>query len=272
MPSALYDTARFDLKTLTPVGVEDMKFDDAKGDKNIPGGIVFLQNVWGPKVFRYIRNKGGATVVHGTLLSCIGNNNGITQITTSGAAAVNTTTKATTSGLVANKHAGSGAYVVNSVAAAGAAPEGEESLVVSNTATLVNFDSRLPFSATITSGDTIDLVGLYTAEASAIGDLAYSVLGVVIPDGGIRDDYWGWVQMQGHCSSALVKAATALTLGDAVVADAGRVGPAAGGTAAGNLHVGSALHVLNSDSVPDKTSILLTLGWGFNPATLDVSA
>lgn len=272
MPSALYDSNRYGLKTLTPIGLEDMKEDDGKGDRNVPGGLVFLQSPWGPKVFRYVQNKHSATVAHGALLSCVGDANGITQITTSGGAAVNTTVKATTSGLVSGKHAGSSAYVENSVASAGAAPEGEESLVVSNTATVVNIDPRLPFSATITSGDTIDLIGLYTAELSAIGDVAHAVLGVVIPDAGIRVDKWGWVQTQGHCASALVKAATALTQNDALIADTGRVAPGVGTTSAGTLHVGAALRVLNSDVVSDKTSIFLTLGLGVNTATLDVTA
>lgn len=271
--SALQDAHAFSFSNLVAVGHGDLDADSTKAKDFYPGGIFFANSPFGPRLIQYIQNRSTSAVVQGALVSSLGDNDGKTQITTSGAAAVNTTTKMTTSGLTASAHVGGLAHVVNSVATGtGLPPEGETSVVVSNTATVVMVDANLPFSATITSGDTVDLRGMYNAEAAAAGDLAYVVLGVVIGRNGIAAGNYGWVQKQGLCPNALIKASTALTQNDALIADTGRLGPAAGGSSAANLQVGTAAHVMNNDSTPDKSLVLLTLGFGFTPGTVDASA
>lgn len=272
MPNALQDGNFFSFAPIAAVAIGDVEKDDAQGHQYMRGGIFFAHAFGGLKILQYVKNTETSTVSQGALLSAVGDTDGKTQITTSGGDSVNTKIKATTSGLTADKHAGGGAHVVNSTAGTGVAPEGEDAPVVANTTTVVNIDPNLPFSATLKSGDLVDLYGLYNAELSADGDLAYAVLGVVLPKDGIGAGKYGFVQKQGRCFNVLVKASTALTQNDALVADAGRVGPAAGTTDIASFHVGTALHVLNSDSVPDKTSAMLTLGLGFNPGTLDASA
>lgn len=270
--TALADGNAFGFSGLASVSFRDLHANDLNPRGYTPGGIFFANHPAGPKLVQYIQNRSGSAYVQGALVSSLGDNDGKTQITSSGAAGVNTTSWYTTSGLTANAHVGGLSYVVNSLAAAGAAPEGEESIVAANTATVVNLDPNLPYSATVTSGDTIDLCGTYNSEAAAAGDLASVVLGVTVGKNGIDNGNYGWVCKQGHCANALIKASTALTQNDALIADTGRLGPAAGGSAAANLQVGYAPHVVNSDIVSDKTAVVLTLGFGFSPGTVDASA
>ncbi len=272
MPNALQDAHAFSFAGLSPVSIGDLDSDNVNPKGFTRGGIFFANTPFGPRLVQYVQNRSGSAVVQGALLSSLGDTDGKTQITTSGGASANTKTKATTSGLTADAHVGGGIYVLNCTTGAGAAPEGEESLVVANTATVVNVDPNLPFSAVIASGDTINLCGFYNGEASAIGDLASVVLGVVTGKNGISAGNYGWVTKQGRCPNALIKAATALTQNDALVADAGRLGPAVGGAQGANLHCGYAPHVVNSDIVSDKTTVVLTLGFGFSPGTLDATA
>lgn len=272
MPNALQDANLWNFSALSPVSMGDLNGDDLIPKGYRPGGIHFLQTPFGAKIVQYIQNRSGSTYAQGALVSSVGDADGKTQITSSGGASVNTIRQVTTSGLVANVHVGAGLYVLNCTTGAGAAPEGEESIIVENSATLIMVDSNLPFSATVASGDTLDIAGFYNSELSADGDLAAVVLGVVIGKDGISNGNFGWVCKHGRCPNTLLKAATALTQNDAVVADAGRVGPAVGTTDPANLHVGYAPHVVNSDIVSDKTTVRLILGLGFNPGTLDASA
>ena len=269
--NALLDAHNYNFANLTPIGIGDVNQDSPNARGYSPGAFSFMFSPFGCKVFQYVQNRGSA-FLQGALVSAVGDNDGKTQITTSGGAGVNSKILMTTSGLTANAHQGAIAHVVNSLIGAGTPPEGEESLVSGNNATQVFIDPYLPFSATITSGDTVDLVGTYNSEAAAAGDIAAVVQGVVVTKVGVTAGNFGWVQKQGRCPNALIKAATALTQNDALIADAGRLGPAVGGTAAANLHCGYSPHVMNSDSVSDKTSVFLTLGFGFNPGTVDASA
>lgn len=272
MATAVADAHAFNFSLLTAISMEDLDGNHANPRGYIPGGIFFLNSPFGPRLMQYVQNRTTTAYLQGQLISSVGDTDGKTQITSSGAAGVNTVTQATTSGLTADAHVGANMYILNSLISAGAPPEGEESVVVSNTATLVKVDPNLPFSATVTSGDTINLNGFYNAELSAIGDLGSVVLGVAVGKNGVDATNYGWVCKQGKCPNALIKASTAMTQNDAFIADTARLGPAVGGTATAQLQVGYAPNVVNSDIVSDKTTAFLTLGFGFNPGTTDVSA
>ena len=58
--------------------------------------------------------------------------------------------------------------------------------------------------------------------ASAIGDDGSQVAGVVLSPDTIPDNYWGWVGFKGYLGG-LVKAATAITKGQRLIADTGRL-------------------------------------------------
>jgi hypothetical protein len=272
MATALADANLYSFQGLSPVSQGSLAMASLTPRGYMPGGVAFIQSPFGLKLVEYIQNRTTTAYVQGALVSSLGDTDGKTQVTASGAAGVNTTKFFTTSGLTADAHVGGYAYVLNSTAGTGFAPEGEAAIVVANSATIVTIDSMAPLSATFTTSDTIDLGGMWNTELSADGDIAAVVRGVVLPSSGIPAGYYGWVCRHGRCPNTLLKAATALTQNDALVADAGRVGPALGAADVANLHVGYAPHVVNSDTVPDKTLAYLTLGFGFNPGTIDASA
>lgn len=269
--SALDSNQTFGFALLQPIGMGDLNTNSATPRGLNPGASVWTHTPWGLLLVRYVQNRDVA-VVKGALMSAVGDVNGKTQITSSGAAAVNTTTKITTSGLTASAHVGGGAYILNNTTGTGTAPEGEDSIVVSNSTTEVIIDARHPYSATTVSGDTINLYGTYNSQLSADGDQAFAVQGVVMGKDGITAGNFGFVARNGYVPNTLLKAATALTQSDALVADAGRVGPAAGSADVALLQIGTAPHVVNDDIVTDKTSVYLILGPGFNPGTVDASA
>ena len=257
---------------LTPVGVGDLNRDASVPTGFDPGQAFFARSPWGIRMYKSVQNRHTALVVKGALLRAYGGNTGYTQITTSGAAAANTKLKATTSGLTAGVYQGAGFYVQNSVAGAGVAPEGEDAVVAGNSTTEVFIEPGMPLTAVVTPGDFINLHSVYAGEVAAVGDLAYAVLGVVVGANGISVGNYGFVAVHGYTPNTLVKAATAMGLGEPIIADVGRVASAAvAGTAAANLHLGTFRHAVQADSVSDKTSVLLTLGLGYNPGTADAT-
>lgn len=261
--SALDSGHTYGFALLQSIGIGDLDGDRVTAQGYIPNGVFWANSPFGFKLFKYIQNRHTATVTQGALVSALGDVNMATAVTTSGTAAQNTKVKATTTGLTANAHQGAIVYVQNSVAAAGAAPEGEESIVAGNTATEIYVEPGNAFSATLSSGDTLNLIGSYNSDLSAAGDLAYGVQGVVVGKNGISAGNFGFVQVQGRCQSALVKAATGFTAGGVLIADVGRIGPAS--TSPANVHIGTVPNTVVSDIVSDRTTVILTLGPGFNP-------
>lgn len=265
MPTALDNDHLYNFTLLAPASVGDLNADAATARGGRLGSMFFANDAFGLRLYMLVQNRHTAAVVKGALMSAVGDTNGMTQITTSGGAAANTKVKATTTGLTANVHQGGGIYIQNCTTSAGAAPEGEDSVVASNSATEVFVDPRNAFSAVIASGDTVNLHGIANGELAAAGDLAYAVLGVVVGKDGISAGNFGFVSRMGYTPNTLVKAATGLTQNQAVIADAGRVAPAS--ASATNLLLGTAPNVVVSDIVSDKTTIVLALGLGFSPGT-----
>lgn len=270
--SALDSGHAFNFALMHAVGLGDLDTDSPVARGLNPGACVWTHTPWGMRLLRFVQNRHTAAVVKGALLSAVGDTDGKTQVAAAGAAGLNTTVKATVVGATADIHQGGGIYILNSTIGAGTPPEGEDSIVASNTTTTIYVEVGNPFSATITPTDTINLYGTYNSQLSAQGDQAYAVQGVVIGKNGISSGNFGFVARNGYTPNTLVVAATALTQNDPLIADVGRVGPALGTASVGGLHIGKAPHVVNADIVSDKTSVYLTLGPGFNPGTIDASA
>lgn len=270
--SALDNDQSYGFAMLAPVGVGDLNGDFSTAKGFTPGQTFFAQSPWGMRTYMLVQNRHTAVVVKGALLRGLGGNNGYTQVTTSGAAGVNTKIKATTSGLTANNFQGCGFYVQNSLGGAGTAPENEDGVVAGNSTTEIYLEPGHPLSATLTPGDTINVHSVYTAELSAANDLTYAVLGVVVGKDGISPSNFGFVARNGYTPNVLIKAGTGLNLSDALIADVGRAGPALGSTAAANMQIGTARHAKQSDAASTRTSVILALGLGFNPGTVDASA
>ena len=112
-----------------------------------------------------------------------------------------------------------------------AAPENESAYVSKNTATLLYLQPDL--SAAVANLDQYDVYFPYNIEASAAGDEASEVQGVVVSPDNIEDNYWGWVGFQGRIWA---ETEGALTVDEAIIAATGEV--AVSSTSAFNLLIG----------------------------------
>ena len=167
-----------------------------------PGGWAFLNDAFGQRILAYnkVTQSGGQTVGQ------FGQVDAATAITdiTSG-----TTTSLVTSGLTANAHVGNALYVTDNADSAGAAPEGEVGIVVSNTATAVVIDAGRPFSAALAANDDLTLYRIHDVIDAAIDAKASDAKGICFH--GIGTQYrWGWYQIYGfYPGAATVTGATA---------------------------------------------------------------
>lgn len=268
MATALADANSYNFNLLTPVGVGDLN-RTSPTSKFVNGGVGFANTPYGPRLVRYVQNRTTAQV-QGALLSGVGDTAGLTAFNCT-ATAGSSARAIVTTGLTANIHQGAILRCLDKAASAGAAPEGETPIVKTNSAILVEVEDDLPFSVPILVGDTFTLRSTYNAELSAIGDNALVALGAVQARDGLPADFFGFVSAWGNTPNVLVKAAVALAAGDPVIADTGRVAPALGTTSAGLLHVGISEFVMTADIVSDKSLIFMSLQFGVNTASLDVS-
>lgn len=148
-----------------------------------------------------------------------------------------------------------GAHVVvhDDAGGAGAAPEGESTIVASHDAATLTFDTGLPLSAALALNDDITVLSLHVVD-SADGDFAQFVAGVVMAAPG--DGEWGWFQLAG-VHPRVIHTAAAVAAGEPVVADAAKVG--AFGTDAATLWVGYQVATHAADVVSTKSAVNMSL-------------
>lgn len=260
-------TMAINLAGIVPVGHEDLN-SDSSTQRAKPGSYAFMLDGFGPRIFRYGQNRSTSTLGLGSLASRVGDNNGATSAGT--LASPFATTHVGTSGLTANKHVGSIFYVTDDAGAAGAAPEGESTIVAANTATLINFDRSMPLSTALAASDTASMLGTYNIEASASGDLTWVVFGVVLGSSGIAAANYGWAQSWGMCPNAIATTA-AVTVNKPLIAGTGTV-VSGGATSAFNTVIGYAPIGAAADLAdPFKTLVFMTLDFGFVPADTDAN-
>lgn len=253
-----------DFAGIVPVGFRDLNSDDGVPHAR-PGTYGFMVDSFGIRLFRYGQNRSGAAIDQGALVSRVGNNAGVTALTS---VTGGTTTTINTSGLTANRHVGSIAHVTNNASGAGQAPEGESSIVTANTATLVVVDPRMPFSAAIENGDGVSLIGSWNVELAADDDLSWVVFGVCMPMGGIASDNFGWFQSWGMCPGT-VKTAAAIAAQAEVVADVGAVKQIVAGDDFRHV-VGYAPVAASANLAPPrKCLIAMTLDFGVTSSDID---
>ena len=235
------------LASIHPVGLEDIN-----GDSSIPrmrpGTISFVVDAFGPRVLQYVQNQSGSAVAMGQLLSKPANTS-VSNIT------AGSTTQATTTGLTAGNHNGSMCYVLDNDDDAGAAPEGEVSIIRNNSATLIDMEMDYPFSVALAVNDDLVMISTWQAADAADGDLAVNVLGVVLGNAGFSDNNFGWIQREGPVLADLVSGA--ITAGDPVVAGAATIG--AFGSDGQELWVGYALATVSADQDADIGPVHLKL-------------
>lgn len=255
MATALTDLV-LKVGSITSLGYQDINADDAV-PRQKPGTIGILIDAFGPRIVQYIKNKRGSALALAALASKVANVS-VANITSG------TTTSATTTGLTALAHDGKLCYVLDNDDSAGAAPEGETSVVTSNTTTVIKVEPSYPFSVALAANDDLTLISNWQATAAADGDLGHNVLGVCVGNAGISDTQYGWVQKEGFCPRVAMKN-SAVVAGDPVVADTAQIGPF--GTDGQELWVGIALAGFTSDQVSRIAPINLKLFTCAGPGT-----
>lgn len=199
------------------------------------------------RMFTYRKNVSGSAMAASELASRLRE----VETNQTGTAA----TSSTGTWVAADDHIGALFIVHDDAGGAGAAPEGEATIVASNTATVVTFESSLPLSTALAANDDVTLFSPKVIDA-ADGDFCFVVCGVVMATS-VADDYYGWFQFQGVHPRVLHKTTDAGTAGNPVVADAAAV--AAFGTDAANLWVGYQMATHGGDALQIKSPVLMSL-------------
>lgn len=234
---------------ITGLSMSDINGNDAT-PMMTPGTIAIVRDALGPRILKYV--KAVAAVTRGQTVSKPGAIDGIEEVDDITAGS---TTSATTTGRTASDDVGKLCSCYDNADSAGAAPEGEFSVIAANTATVLTMDADLPFSVALAVNDDLALIGTYQAELCADGDLAHAVHGVAVGDQGISDNSYGWVQMEGITKASLKS--EALTKNGGLVADVGVLGAAASDGV--ELWCGIVLQDVKADQTADTGLVRLHL-------------
>ena len=199
------------LGSLTPVGMSDLNSDDATPKGFTPGAVAIMTDAFGFKAYKYGLAPAAAT--QGAFHKKVAN---VTGTITANAGEVNDLTHYAVTGnwASANLDRGKIAYVTGGTA--GAAPEGDTSIVAAHGTGQVTIDSRMPLSAPLVVGNTIAHISVFHTGASASGDNAIICYGVVMAARTAGN--YGWYCMYGP-TIATFKATTAVAALAAVIAE-----------------------------------------------------
>lgn len=243
---------------ILPMGASDLLADDllpvyAKGQ------ISFVRDSWGLRIFRYMRKSTATACVKGGLYSREASTT-ITNIDSG------TTTQVTKAGAGWTVDAFKDRLLVctDDGGGAGAAPEGENGLITSNTATVINIDGNRPASAAFAINDDFIVYSLFDMKAAADNDLGINVIGVAMQT--VASGNWGVFQSYGYCPD-VVHTAVAVTAGDPLVAAAVAVASFAAGSDGQELWVGWSPAGFSSDNVNAKALAHLNIFGGIAPGT-----
>ena len=158
-----------------------------------------IDSVYGERLFRYVHNHSGGTLNVDSLVSW----EGLLGVVTNNGTGTTYATRASGSFVTDKVKAGSIIVVVDDAGAAGAAPEGEFSIITKVAALRVDFSPAL--SAALANTDTVNFIRPYRIIAAADGHHIGKVGG--IPMASLTDDTFGWIQVRGIYPSALIVAA-----------------------------------------------------------------
>lgn len=257
MPDATTDLV-LRVGSITGLSMSDINSDNADNATTArPGTIKIVVDAYGYRILQYVKNVSNSAYAIGELVSKVANTS-VANIT------AGSITSATTTGLTANDHDGRLCYVLDNADTAGAAPEGETTVIANNTATIITMDSQMPFSIALAVDDDLTLISNWQSADAADGDLAHNTLGVVMAVDGFSDNQFGWVQKEGICPRVEALSG-AITAGDPVVADAAQVG--AFGSDGQELWVGIALAGASADQAADMLPVNLKIFTAAGPGT-----
>ena len=233
------------------IGHQDLEADDLKA-RMTPGQFVFTVDAFGTRIFQYGRNTSGGAVVQGALQSRLA------DVAVSNLTSGTTISATKAAAWTADKHVGEMLYVTDNDDSAGAAPEGEVSIISSNSAGVANVDPNYAFTVALAANDDLDTISPgWHWQAAAASDKAQEVKGVVVAKSGLTSLYYGFLQCYGICPVTNLKASTGFTDRAAIIADTSAVAPdAAGGW---ELVIGYTIGTVTSDIVPDQGVTFLNL-------------
>lgn len=194
---------------------------------------------YGPIWARWVVNRSGSTLSQGALVKWQ-----TSTVTNIDSGAVDSITKAAE--WVADEQVGNLLYCLDDDSGVGTAPEGESRFITKNTINQITVQPD--FSAAPAINDDFEIISNSAVIASAAGDDRSQVAGVVLSPDDIADNVWGWVGFRGYIGS-LIKAATAITKGQRLIADVGRLDAAAAPNAFEDL--GFAVVGCSADIVSD---------------------
>ena len=236
---------------LIPVGKANVNSDDLT-PRHPVGTISFVNDGYGFRVMEYCRNISGSAIAKGELQKKSGNT-AISNILSG------STTTVVTTGLTANTMRGQILYIDDNDDSAGAAPEGESGIIVSNTTTTITIDSGRPFTVAPAVNDEARVVYSSALVDAADGDLSGNVRGVCLASGGVTNLQYGWWQRYGYCPDVIHKNSACVD-GEPVVADTAQVGP--WGSDAVSLWVGHQVGTFTADNAHLYSPVFLQL-FGF---------
>lgn len=242
------------LASLIPIAVRDLNASD-KDPQHPLGQLAYARDSYGFRLFQYCRNMTGGATLAGELQKRVAD--ATTSNITSGTTTSYTKTAA---GYTVGAFKGRLLYIDDNDDSAGAAPEGESSPIVNNSATVVSVDPQRPFTVALAANDDVRIISFDHLSDAADGDLASKVIGVDVAKDGHADNEYGWWQKYGVCPDVLHKASSAVTSLNPVVADAAAVN--AHGSDAVDLWVGYQLGTHAVDIVSNKSPVFLQL-FGF---------
>lgn len=231
--------------------------DDLHGDyaepRFRPGSISILSDAFGMRVLKYVKTLSAQAMGTSVSAASAGTDQRQTDFTLQ--TGTNNTKQAAITGATANRHNGMIFWVANSTAGTGVAPEGEASIVASNTATVLKLEPSYPLSATLTATDTVQCVATWQVEAGAATDQGWVYEGVVVGRDGLTAGNYGWIQTEG-----LVVAntdGTAQVVGSPVVAAASGT-LADDGAQTNEDWVGTSMITAQNDQVNDRSLVRLS--------------
>jgi hypothetical protein len=163
--------------------------------KYTPGQYAYTWDpLWGFRIFKLVKNMNDAAITAGSLQSC-------KDAASVGTITAGSTTSITTSGLTANDLEYQMITISDDAGAAGAAPEGESSLCIGNTTTVITLHPDYAFTAAVAVSDTASVVYINATTAAASGDkrgLGTGTAGVVgVAMGAAADNEWYWACQKG---------------------------------------------------------------------------
>jgi len=238
------------LSNVVALGYPDINADDSLQRFKL-GQMGFFVDDYGMRALRYVKNVRGSALALGDVVIKVADVT-VASITSG---TVSSITK--TSGFTANAHIGK-VLIYETASVAGAAPEGESAIIVSNDANTLQLDANYPLSAAPVATSSIRIWGPWHADIAGAAALAENVLGCVVGANGISNGNFGWVQYDGVHPLTKIDPAAAIAAGALVITGAGIVVTI--GVAAANKVVGYSLAAAAVTTNAGKYPIMWTLG------------